>query len=259
MASSWGVKRVALAAASGSILTMLSWGDQGYGDEIARGALMTVVVSTFAYAVGFLIGLGGAMGKLAGGPITRGILQVYTTGFRAIPELVLILLLFYTGLGAINALLDKAGLGPLPVNGLFAAVVVLGIVQGAYQTEVLRAAIQAIPVGQIEAAKAYGMSPLLRFRRITLPSMLPFAIPGLANLWLNATKDSALISVVGFGELSLATKQAAGYIKYTQGDPRYLLVFYGLTATIYLAISMISNQAFGALERRMRLGQKRPA
>ena len=86
----------------------------------------------------------------------------------------------------------------------------LGFVQGAYSTEVIRGAILAIPQGQIEAARAYGMSPGLMLRRITLPAMLPFAIPGLANLWLIATKDTALLAVVGFNELTLATRQAAG-------------------------------------------------
>ena len=257
--SSWGKGEVLVLAASVSIFTMLSWGDQGYGDEIARGTLMTLQVSLFAYVVGFGIGLCGAVGKLAGGPVVRNIFNVYTTTVRAIPELVLILLLFYAGSDAVNAILTQFGAGSVQINGLAAGVAVLGFVQGAYQTEVLRAAIQAIPIGQIEAAKAYGMSPFLRFRRIVLPSMLPFAIPGLANLWLNATKDSALISVVGFSELALTTKQAAGYIKYSQGNPLYLLIFYALTAAIYLSISLFSNQIFGWLERRMRRGQQRPA
>ena len=84
-----------------------------------------------------------------------------------------------------------------------AGILSLGFVQGAYSTEVLRGAIMAIPQGQIEAARAYGMPPMLLMRRITLPAMLPFAIPGLANLWLVATKDTALLAVVGFSELTL--------------------------------------------------------
>jgi polar amino acid transport system permease protein len=116
----------------------------------------------------------------------------------------------------------------------------------------LRAGIQAVPVGQIEAAKAYGMSPFLRFRRIILPAMLPYAIPGMANLWLNITKASALISVVGFTELALATKQAAGVSKL-------YLMFYVVTALIYLSITLISNQIFGWLERRVRRGQPKLA
>lgn len=246
-------------AATVTIFSILSFGDQGYGDEIAYGAWMTVQISLFAYLLGFLIGLAVAIGKLTGGQVARGVLDVYTTVFRAIPELVLIILLYYSGNAALIALLEAVGVTGFQINGLIAAVVVLGIVQGAYQAEVIRAAIQAIPIGQIEAAKAYGMSPALLFRRVTLPAMLPHAIPGLANLWLNATKDSALISIVGFTELSQATRQAGVFVKYIQGNPLYLLVFYGIAALIYLAISMTSNQFFGFLERRMRRGQTRPA
>lgn len=92
-------------------------------------------------------------------------------------------------------------LPPVEVNGFVAAVAVLGFVQGAYMTEVLRGAILAIPTGQIEAAKAFGMGPVLRFRRVLLPALLPNALPGLANLWMSVTKDSALVAVVGYQEL----------------------------------------------------------
>jgi len=102
--------------------------------------------------------------------------------------------------------------------------------------------------GQIEAAKAYGMSPFLLFRRITLPSMLPYAIPGLSNLWLNATKDSALISVVGYLELTKITQQAAGGTKW-------YITFYCAAALIYLIISLASLQGFGILDRYVRRGQ----
>ena len=152
----------------------------------------------------------GAMGKLTGGKWLKNTLEGYTTLVRAIPDLVLILLLYYAGTDGINRMIMSIGLQPIEVNGLVAAVFVLGFVYGAFSTEVLRAGIQAVPVGQIEAAKAYGMSPFLRFRRIILPAMLPYAIPGMANLWLNITKASALISVVGFTELALAT-QSGGW------------------------------------------------
>ena len=135
------------------------------------------------------------------------------------------------------------------INGFLAAVCVLGFVQGAYSTEVLRAAIQAIPIGQIEAAKAYGMSPFLAFKRVTLPALLPYAIPGLANLWLNATKDTSLIAVVGYTELTLATKQAAG-------NTKMYFLFYMTAAAIYLIITLVSKRGFSWLERRFRLGER---
>jgi polar amino acid transport system permease protein len=211
-----------------------------------------VQIAFFAYAFGVLLGLCGAMGKLSGGPILKAILEGYTTLVRAVPELVLILLLYYAGTDGLNNLIVALGFNKIEINGLVAAVFVLGFVQGAYHTEVLRAAILAVPVGQSEAAKAYGMSPLMRFRRITLPAMLPNALPGLANLWLNVTKDSALISVVGFTELALATRQAAGVSKQ-------YMVLYLVAQAFYLCISLSSNLFFRWLERHVRRGQPKLA
>jgi polar amino acid transport system permease protein len=122
-------------------------------------------------------------------------------------------------------------------------------VQGAYSTEVLRGAIQAIPTGQIEAARAFGMSRYQTFSRIIFPAMLPNAIPGLANLWLEAIKSSSLIMVTGAsGELFQATKNAAGFTK------RYFL-FYLASGFIYLCLTLASNFLLVRLERYMRRGQ----
>lgn len=228
---------------------ILAFGDTGYGDELLLGALVSLSIALLAYGVGLLIGIVGALGKINGSPSTRMILTGYTTLVRAVPELILILILYYAGSSALNALLEALGFGSFAINGFLSAVFVLGFVQGAYSTEVLRAAIQAIPLGQLEAARAYGMSPLLEFRRVTLPAMLPFAIPGLANLWLIVTKDTALIAVVGYTELALATRQAAG-------NTKMYLTFFLVSGAIYLSISVISQRGFGLLERRVRRGQR---
>lgn len=220
----------------------------GWGGNLLTGAVSTLQISFCAYALGLGLGLLGAMGKLNGGRVTRSLLEAYTTIVRSVPELLLIVILFYLGTDTLNRVLLQLGYEAVRINGFVAAVAVLGFVQGAYSTEVLRGAIQAIPIGQIEAAKAYGMSPWTRFRRIILPAMLPFAIPGLSNLWLNVTKDSSLVAVVGYSELALQTRQAAG------GTKQYFL-FYSTTALIYLAISIVSLRLFAALERRVRRGQ----
>lgn len=159
----------------------------------------------------------------------------------------LILLLYYAGTDLINRLLEAFGYAPIDINGLVAGIGVLGVVQGAYATEVLRGAILAIPQGQIEAARAYGMPPLVMLRRVTLPAMLPFAIPGLANLWLIATKDTALLAVVGFGELTQATRQAAGATKA-------YFTFFIAAGVIYLALTLFSNVIIGRIERWARRG-----
>lgn len=227
---------------------LLAWSPPGWGQNLFNGAISTLKISALAYLLGLVIGLFGAMGKLSGGKYTRRVLDGYTTIVRSVPELLLIVILYYTGTSALNNLLVSIGYTPIRIDGFIAAVAVLGVVQGAYSTEVLRGAIQAIPVGQIEAAKAYGMPPLLLFRRITLPAMLPFAIPGLSNLWLNATKDSALISVVGYLELTKITQQAAGSTKW-------YFMFYTVTGAIYLLISLVSLRAFGMLDNYVRRGQ----
>ena len=147
-------------------------------------------------------------------------------------------------------MLASYGFTAVRVSGFAAAVAVLGFIQGAYSTEVLRAAIQAIPVGQIEAAKAVGMSPWLRFRRIVVPAMLPLAIPGMANLWLIVVKASSLIAVVGYTELLLATKQAAG-------NTKLYLLFYMAAAMGYLVMTLVSNQAFKRLEAYYRRGAQK--
>ncbi len=123
----------------------------------------------------------------------------------------------------------------------------IGVVQGAYSTEVLRGAIKAVPSGQMEAARAYGMSPVKMLVRITLPAMLPYAIPGLANLWLIATKDTALLAVVGFSELTLVTRQAAGTTKH------YML-FFAAAGVLYLMLTLVSNALIALIERRARRG-----
>jgi len=192
--------------------------------------------------------LTGALGKLSGNRPIGVVLNLYTTLIRSVPELILIVGLYYAGTDGLNRLLQLAGLPPLEVNGFVAAVAVLGFVQGAYMTEVLRGAILAIPAGQIEAARAFGMSPFLRFRRVILPAMLPNALPGLSNLWLSVTKDSALVAVVGYQELALATRLAGASTK------QYFL-FFMAAAVMYLAITLVSNAIFKLIERHVRRGQ----
>jgi polar amino acid transport system permease protein len=231
-----------LGPETAQLLAMDSW-----GGALWRGLLATLQIAAGGYGLGILIGIAGAFGKLYGGPIVRDLLEIYTTIVRAVPELVLILLLYYAGNSLINLVLGQFGVGPIEISGLVAGIYVIGIVQGAYTTEVIRGAINAIPAGQIEAARSFGMPPMKVLRRITLPAMLPYALPGLANLWLIATKDTALLSIVGFSELTLATKQAAGATKA-------YFTFYTVAAGIYLAVTIISMRGIRWLEKRSRRG-----
>jgi len=234
---------------STSIFQLLSITPPGWGGVLLTGAIATLLISFGAYLLGMALGLCGALGKLSGFRPLQLVLQFYTTVVRAVPELILIVALFYAGTDGLNRLLSWLGIGPVQVNGLVAAVAVLGFVQGAYMTEVLRGAILSIPTGHLEAAKAFGMRPSQQFRRIVLPSLIPNALPGFANLWLSVIKDSALIAVVGYQELALAARVAASNTK------QYMLLFLA-AAVLYLAITLVSNILFSALEGYFRRGQR---
>jgi polar amino acid transport system permease protein len=222
----------------------------GWGGVLLYGLLASLQIAIGGFALGLLIGTGGAVGKLYGGPVTQDLLEVYTTIVRAVPELVLILLIYYPGTDLVNAIMAALGYGSVDINGLVAGIFVIGLVQGAYATEVLRGAIKAIPFGEIEAARAFGMPAALVLRRITLPAMLPHAIPGLSNLWLITTKDTALLAVVGFHELTLATRQAGGATKA-------YFMFFCAAALLYLLVTLVSNRAISIIERRARRGMPR--
>jgi polar amino acid transport system permease protein len=233
---------------SQSIFELLALSPPGWGGVLLNGAFWTIAISLGGYFTGLTIGLLGALGKLSGFASLRFILNSYTTIIRSVPELILIVGLYYAGTSTLNNFLTSIGFSGIAINGLTAAIVVLGVVQGAYTTEVIRGAILAIPLGQIEAARAFGMSDFLRFRRITLPGLIPNALPGLSNLWMSITKDSALIAVVGYQELTLAARNTASATKH-------YFTFLITAALMYLVISLLSEALFRALERFYRRGQ----
>jgi His/Glu/Gln/Arg/opine family amino acid ABC transporter permease subunit len=235
-----------------SLWGLLAYGDLGYGDEFVRGALLTIKLSVVSYLVAFVLGLLGAGAKLSGNRILYRIGDLYTTLIRALPELLFIILIYYAGGSAVKALLLEIGLADedFQVNKFAAVVSALGLIYGAYLTDILRGAIQAIPKGQVEAARAYGMHGPMRFRRIIFPQMIRYAIPGMGNQWLNITKDSALVSVVGASELVFAAKAAASQTK------EYLF-FYSVGAACFLVITIVSMVALQQIERRASRGVRR--
>ncbi len=231
-------------------LELLALEPPGWGGNLLRGLANSVQIALGAYAVGLVIGTAGAYGKLYGGKITKDLLGIYTTLVRAIPELILILILYFGLTDLINQVMLAMGYDRIQISGVAAGIAVLGIVQGAYATEVLRGAIQAVPPGQIEAARAMGMSPIMLARRITLPAMVGFAIPGMANLWLIATKDTALLAVVGFAELTQETRQAASTTKA-------FFTFFFAAGMLYLILTLVSTWLFARIEAWARRGEPR--
>lgn len=236
-----------------SLFSLLAYGDAGYGDELLNGIWLTLQISFCSYLVGFGLGLAGAGAKLSGNKWLMRLGDLYTTLIRAIPEILLLLILFYTGTSQLKAILLNIGLvdDSFDINPFAAAVSALGFIQGAYLTEVIRGAILSVPKGQMEAARSFGMPFTLRFRRILFPQMIRFALPGMGNIWLNATKDSSLISITGaFADLMKSGSMAASATKeYT--------FFYSVTAGGFLILTIVSMFAFYLAERRANRGIRR--
>lgn len=215
-----------------------------WAPALLQGIWISMKIAVGSFLAGLVIGALVAWAKLRGGVVTQWLANRYTTVCRSVPELLLILLLFYAGGDLVNRLAQFLGYDGYELDGMLAAIVVLGVVQGAYIGEVLRGAVLAIPVGQIEAARALGMRPTLYARRILLPGLVPFALGGLSNLWLVLIKDTALISVVGYSELLYTAKQAAS------GTKHYFL-FYLLAGVVYLVITIVSGVIVGRVQKRV--------
>ncbi len=223
----------------------------GYYESILHGALLTVGVSLAALAVAVLLGLAGAAAKLSGRRVLVALATAYTTVIRGIPELVLMLLVFYGGSIGINRLLELSGTGAtLDINPFGAGVLTLGFIYGAYMTETFRGAILAIPRGQFEAAAAFGMRPLQVFVRITAPQMARYALPGFTNNWLVLIKATALVSLIGLHEMTYLAKQASA-------ATRSPFAFFLFTAALFLLYTWVSLQVLHRLHARYSLGTRR--
>ncbi len=223
----------------------------GYYSSILQGALLTVGVSLCAMVVAVCLGIVGAWAKLSGNKLLVAVGTAYTTIIRGIPDLVLMLLVFYGGSIAINTLLEMAGSeATLDINPFVAGVVTLGFIYGAYMTETFRGAMLAIPHGQTEAAAAYGMTPRQTFVRITAPQMVRYALPGFTNNWLVMIKATALISLIGLQEMTYLAKQASA-------ATRSPFAFFLFTAALFLVYTWVSLVVLRRLNAKYSLGNKR--
>lgn len=204
---------------------------QGFGPQIAFGAWMTIQVAVGGLVIGLVCGLLGAAAKLSPFAFFRGIGQSYTTVVRGIPEILIVLLVYFGGEDILNRVAESVGYDDyIEINVFIAGICALGLSFGAYATEVFRGAIQSVPVGQIEAAVACGMRSPQIFMRITLPQAMRLAIPGLGNLFQVLLKDTSLVSLIALPELM---RTSAIAIQNTR-EP---FTFFFVAALIYLAIT----------------------
>ena len=222
-----------------------------YYVAILQGSALTVGVSLSALLVSVLLGLLGAAAKLSGRRVLVALATVYTTIIRGIPELVLMLLIFYGGTIGLNNLLEALGSeASVDINPFFAGVLTIGFIYGAYMTETFRGAILSIPKGQMEAAWAFGMGPVQTFIRITAPQMVRYALPGFTNNWLVLIKATALVSLIGLQEMTYLAKQASA-------ATRSPFAFFLFTAALFLIYTTVSLYVLRRLNAHYSLGAKR--
>lgn len=222
----------------------------GFLPSLLEGAAVTLAVALSSLTVAALLGLAGALAKLSRSRAARTVAGTYTTLIRGVPDLVLMLLVFYGGQLGVNALAPMLGHDDyIDVDPFFAGVLTIGFIFGAYLTEAFRGAFLAVPPGQREAGLAFGMSPLQVLWRITLPQMLRHALPGLSNNWLVLIKSTAIVSVIGLSDLMTRGKQAAG----TTREP---FTFFLAVALIYLVFTSASELFFAWAQRRLAIGTK---
>ena len=220
----------------------------GYGPSIFEGTILTLEVSLASLFIAMLLGIFGALSKLSGSPPLRLVAQLYTTIIRGIPDLVLMLLVFFGGQVFINQIGPFFGYDDyIDINPFIAGIFTIGFIFGAYMTETFRGAILAVNKGQIEAGSAYGMSSMMVFRRITLPQMVRHALPGFGNNWLVLIKTTALVSIIGLDDMVRKAGLAAG-------ATRKPFTFYLVVAANYLIITSVSVYLLKYLEQRYSAG-----
>lgn len=215
---------------------------------LAEGALVTIALALISAVLATTLGGLGATAKIAGGIVGTAAAQLYTTIVRGVPDLVLILLIYFGGQRLVNQVGGGLGLEHIDVSKFWAGVVSIGFIYGAYLTETFRGAYLTVPGGQREAAQALGLSRLAIFWKVMFPQIMRFALPGYANVWQVLVKSTAVVSVIGLNDLvGLADKAAK--------STREPFLFFVAVLLVYLAITSVSGWAFRNAEARANRGQ----
>lgn len=222
-----------------------------YMPSILDGAFVTVAVALGSLLISVLLGLLGAWAKLSKSLLAQKVGLAYTTLIRGVPDLVLMLLLFFGGQQLLNQVgRDTGWWGYVEIDQFTAGVLTIGFIFGAYMTETFRGAYLSIPRGQVEAGIACGMSPPKIFGRIIWPQLVRYALPSFGNNWLVLLKTTALVSVLSLQELV--------YNSFTAGrSTRQLFTFMFVALIVYLVLTAISDVGLRWLDRKYSAGVRR--
>jgi len=229
----------------------------GYLQQLLVGIGVTIEVATISLLIAFVLGLIGAAAKLSSNRWLALAGSAYTTLIRAVPDLVLMLLMYYSAQNWLNSITDFFGQPQIEIDPFLAGVSVLGFIYGAYFTETIRGAVKAVPRGQLEAASAFGLTRWQAFSRILFPQMMRFALPGISNNWQVILKATALVSIINLHEVIYAAQAAIKGSSWPGGAQ--MLFYLSAAALLYLVLTTLSNFVFGYLEKRYAAGFERMA
>ncbi|MAS04742.1 MAG: ABC transporter permease [Ahrensia sp.] len=231
-------------------LTLLSFGDQGWSDEIAWGVLITVSLALATLPIGLFIGFMIALGKQSEEWTLRISAEIYTTIFRGLPELLTLFIVYYGLQIGIQLLLKLLGFeGTVEINSFMAGAMSLALVFSSYASEVFLSAFRAIPKGQYEGGFALGLRRGRVMRLVVLPQLIRIALPGLGNLWMILLKDTALVSAIGLTDILRQTGVAARVSKEA-------FLFFGIAFLLYLSLALISSVALNRIEAYGKRGEQ---
>jgi octopine/nopaline transport system permease protein len=254
-----------------TFLQLMQWGPEGWLDEMVFATGMTLSVAVVGFLFGLLFGMVAALAKLSGARPMQLLADGYTTVFRGVPDLLVIYLFYFGGSAGVTAIASLFGAtGFVGLPGFFAGTLAIGVVSGAYQTEVIRGAFLAIPAGEIEAARSYGMSGLGLVRRIVAPQVLRYGLPSMGNIWQLVLKEAALVAVVGLavslpgisiGDFTLLYETRFSDLlrqaHVAAGSTRQPFAFYITAVAFYLVMTTGSTWAFRRAETWATRGMRR--
>ncbi|WP_137703361.1 ABC transporter permease [Marimonas lutisalis] len=226
------------------LLSLLAFGDTGWGDELARGLMVTLALAFVTAPLALILSFLLAWAKNSNSRLLRGFANGYTTVFRSLPELLTLIIIYYQLQIILNALARLVWADAnISLNAFVSGVVALTLVFSALGGEVVRSAYQAVSKGQSEAAMALGLKRRHVFFRVVLPQMWRHCIPAFGNLWLILLKDTSLVSIIAVNDLVRYANRAIATTK----EPFF---FYTVLAVIFVTLAFLSGQVQRVLERR---------
>ena len=232
-------------------LTLISFGENGWGDQIASGVLITISLALVSLPIGLILGFLLALAKNSNEKSLLAAANIYTTIFRGLPELLTLFLVYYGAQISIQVVAKI--IAPditIDINSFVAGVVALSLVFSSYASEAFLSAFRGIPQGQYEGGAALGLTRRKVMILIILPQLIRLSLPALSNLWLVLLKDTALVSVIGLEDTIRWTGIAARVTK----EPFF---FFSIACAIYLILSIISSYGLHRIDLWTKRGEIR--